>query len=66
MPRRYPLTDEEIAVRHERLRQAVASAALESIEYTPEDLAELDRFDQHGLTDEEAVAYLIEKYRQPE
>lgn len=52
--------------RHQRLQQASASAALEGIEFTTEDLIELQMFEQQGMTDEEAIACLIEKYRQSE
>lgn len=53
-------------LRYERLQQAIASAALEGIQFTAEDLAELNGFDQQSMTDEEAIAYLVNKYRQPE
>ena len=59
-------SDEAPGLRYERLRQAIASAALEGIRFTAEDLAELTWFDQQGMTDEEAIAYLVSKYRQPE
>ena len=59
-------TDAERSQRQARLQQAIASATLEGIEFTAEDLAELHLLDQQVMTDEEAIAYLVNKYQQPE
>jgi hypothetical protein len=56
-------TDQDIALRQERRRQAIASAALKGIEFTQDQLDDMAMFDRERMTDEECVAYLVNKYR---
>lgn len=60
------IDEETLGLRREQREQAIASFALEGITFTPDELAEMAWMDEQGFSNEERIAYLIAKFKQPD
>lgn len=54
---------EEIRLRRLRRPHTMGSFALEGLEFTQEEIDELNMFDEQGWSNEQCIQYLIDKYK---
>lgn len=52
--------------REKRLREAIALHEIEGNALTPDQIAMFEMFDREGWTDEDALAHILQRHRQPD